>query len=166
VELLFYLAAYLYAIGCDNIYVTDKSGDGGIDLIGLKTAGHYKGLCFVVQSKFAGNSVGKDSFLCDYSKSILSEKTGRWKKYVEEIGLDKNKDGFSKAYIFATNNEFKDSIREAARELGVTLRSGRQIAHCLSVFFTPTEFKLLRQRVPSIEGSTKLDYRNIFTGTA
>lgn len=164
-ELLFHIAGYLYTLDCDNIFITDKSGDGGIDVIGLKNSGPFRGICFVVQCKWAATGVGRDSFLCDFSKNLLSERTGRWKTYVNEIGLNKAIDGFSKCYLFASNNEFADSIRDAARELSVVLRSGRQIAHSLASRFTLSEFNSIRSRIPAIEGSTKLDYRNIFEGT-
>jgi len=43
-EFLLPCAFYLYSIGCNKIFITDKSGDGGVDVIGVGDKSSLKGV--------------------------------------------------------------------------------------------------------------------------
>jgi hypothetical protein len=131
-EFLFCCAAYLFLLGCSRIFVTDTSGDGGIDLIGIHEAEPFRGMCFLVQAKTAMSDVGKESLFSDYTKYLLLRHTAKWDDYRKALGIDKTSDGVGVIYIFASNQEFNPAIIQAARDLPIMLRSGRQLAHSLS----------------------------------
>jgi hypothetical protein len=131
-EFLLCCAAYLHLIGCSRIYITDTSGDGGIDLIGIYENEPLRGVCFLVQAKTALNEVGKESLFSDYTKYLLLRRNARWSEYEKALGIDRTADGVGIVYLFASNQEFNPPIVQAARDLPIMLRSGRQIAHALS----------------------------------
>jgi Restriction endonuclease len=131
-EFLFCCASYLHLLGCSRIYITDTSGDGGIDLIGIYEHEPFRGICFLVQAKTALSEVGKESLFSDYTKFLLLRRNAKWNEYEKALGIDKTSDGVGIVYIFASNREFNPAIVQAARDLPIMLRSGRQIAHALS----------------------------------
>jgi len=134
-EFLGYGACYLFALGCERIFITDTSGDGGIDLVGVFNRGPMRNVCVFVQSKTvqpkAGEALGmvnKDTLLCDYSKYLLLRKMPQWNEYCQSSGLMQSIDGMGCIFMFLSNSEFKPGLREAAIGLEVLLRSGLQIA--------------------------------------
>lgn len=131
-EFLFCCAAYLFLLGCSRIFVTDTTGDGGVDLIGIHEADPFRGMCFLVQAKSALSQVGKESLFSDYTKYLLLRHAARWEEYRKVLGVDKSSDGIGIIYIFASNQEFCPAIIQAARDLPIMLRSGRQLAHGLA----------------------------------
>lgn len=133
-EFLGYAACYLCVIGCDRIFITDTSGDAGVDLIGVFSRGPFRNVCIFCQSKTTGpnSMINKETLLCDYSKYLLLRKVDQWEEYCESSGLLKSIDGMSSIFMFVTNSEFKDGLRDAAVGLEVLLRSGRQIASALT----------------------------------
>jgi hypothetical protein len=132
-DFLFWSAAFLYDTGCDRIFITDTSGDGGVDVLGVIGEGALRGLALLMQSKTAQSEVGRDSLLCDYSKYLLLRHSDRWRDYKSAMNVDKSLDGLGVLYVFASNQEFKPNIRDSARDLPVVLRSGRQLAHRLAL---------------------------------
>lgn len=131
------VAIYLSAIGCKKIFITDTSGDGGIDLIASLGRGDLHQICFFVQAKTStGNGAKKEALLTDYSKYLLIRRLKIWDRYIKACGLDKSISGISSVFIFSTNAEFRPGIRESALGLEVMLRSGRQIANSTSKVYT------------------------------
>lgn len=133
-EFLGYAACYLHAIGCDKIFITDASGDAGIDLLGVFNQGPFRNVCIFVQSKTtnATSMINKETLLCDYSKYLLLRKLDRWNDYCQSSGLLNSIDGMGCVFMFLSNSEFKEGLRTAAVGLEVLLRSGRQIASTIS----------------------------------
>lgn len=132
-----YLSCYLFAIGCKKIYITDGPHDGGIDLIGSYGKGNSCQEGIFIQAKTAsGINIKKDLLLAEYSKFLLLKKLPKWNEYIKACGLSHSISGFSPIYLFITNAELRTGVRDAARQLEVGLRSGRQIASVLSEFYT------------------------------
>ncbi len=164
-DFLFWCGAYLYLLGCNRIFVTDTSGDGGIDLIGIHEAEPFRGLCFLVQAKTASSDVGKESLFGDYTKYLLLRHTAKWDDYRKALGVDKTSDGLGVVYIFASNQEFNPAIIEAARNLPIMLRSGRQLAHGLSKRADLQRWLRARDRVGATEASLSKDLYGPIDGT-
>lgn len=152
-EFLFCCSAYLYLLGCSRVFITDASGDGGIDLIGVHEAEPFRGMCFLVQAKTAGSDVGKESLFSDYTKYLLLRHTSKWGEYCKALGVDRTRDGVGLIYIFASNREFNPAIVQAARDLPIMLRSGRQLAHGLSRKADLRRWLVARANIGSIDTS-------------
>ena len=153
-DFLFCCAAYLFQLGCGRIYVTDTRGDGGIDLIGVHDAGPLRGICFFVQAKTAGGEVGKESLYSEYTKFLLLRFNSRWHEYQRAAGLDNVSDGVGLVYLFASNQEFNPAVMQAARDLPIMLRSGRQIAHCLAARADVSRWMAVRDIVGEMKANT------------
>lgn len=159
-EFLFCCAAYLFLLGCSRIFVTDTSGDGGIDLIGVQETDPFRGMCFLIQAKTALSEVGREALFSDYTKYILLRHTAKWDEYRRALGVDKTSDGVGIIYIFASNQEFNPAIVQAARDLPIMLRSGRQIAHSLSKRANLQRWMAARDRVGVTDASLS---KNLFS---
>jgi hypothetical protein len=153
-EFLFCCAAYLFQLGCSRIYVTDTTGDAGLDLIGIHEGGPFRGMCFAVQAKTAAIEVGKESLFSDYTKFLLLRYNIKWDEYQRATGIDKACDGVGLVYIFASNQEFNPAIVQAARDLPIMLRSGRQIAHDLAKRADLKRWMAVRDQVGEANAST------------
>ena len=129
---LFCCAAYLFELGCSRIFVTDTRGDGGLDLIGIHEQPPLRGVCFLMQAKTAAGKIAKESLFGEYTKFLLLRHHKKWDEYQKALGIDKAADGVGLVYIFTSNQEFDPAVIQAARDLPIMLRSGKQIAHCLS----------------------------------
>jgi hypothetical protein len=133
-EFLGYVACYLYAIGCTRIFITDTTGDGGIDLLGSFSNGNLRNICIFVQSKSSGpdSQLNKEVMLSDYSKFLLLRKLPKWSEYCKCMGVDSSISGMGSIFLFLSNSEFKFGLQDAASGLEIVLRSGRQIASALA----------------------------------
>jgi len=128
-----YVACYLFCIGCERIYITDQSHDGGIDLVGAFGPGNLAHVGIFVQAKSSeGTSTKRETLLAEYAKFLLLRKMGKWSEYLRCLGLNESLSGLSPVYLFATNAEFSNGIRAAARDLEAGLRTGKQIAATIS----------------------------------
>jgi hypothetical protein len=146
-EFLFCCAAYLHICGCERVYVTDTTGDGGVDLIGIIEKDPLAGVVVLVQSKTSLGDVSKESLFSDYTKFLLLKHTTRWAEYRRASGIEKACAGAGILYLFASNKEFNPGIVQAARDLPILLRSGRQIAHSLCRRADVEQWKAVRAHV-------------------
>jgi hypothetical protein len=162
-EFLFCCAAYLFDLGCTRVHITDTTGDGGIDVIGIIERGPFRGLCFLVQAKTAQTEVTKETIFSDYTKYILLRHHAKWDEYRRSIGIDKSHDGAGVLYLLASNLEFNPAIKQAARDLPIILRSGRQIAHSLSKRADVMRWQKIRDHVGQPEASLTRNLAKIFS---
>ncbi|PWU19859.1 MAG: hypothetical protein C5B50_05365 [Verrucomicrobia bacterium] len=152
-EFLFCCATYLFLLGCTRIFITDTSGDAGLDLIGIHEKGPFKGVCFLVQAKTAQNEVSKETLFSDYTKFLLLRHSLKWHDYQKAVGIDKAADGIGLVYIFASNLEFNPAIVEAAKNLPIVLRSGRHLAYTLSLKADLNKWSTARTHVGALDAS-------------
>ena len=122
----------LAMIGADPIYVTEGSGDGGVDCIGKIKTGPLRSLCLFIQAKTSSSTISREMVFIEYGKYQMLPYLERYQIYREKLGIDGSSDGVSSAYMIVSNNEFRDSARAAASSLGVFLRSRKQLAYWLS----------------------------------
>ena len=162
-EFLFCCAAYLFELGCTKVHITDTTGDGGIDLIGILDRGPFRGLCFLVQAKTAQTEVTKETVFSDYTKYILLRHQAKWDEYQNAIGINKAHDGAGVLYMLASNLEFNATIKQAARDLPIILRSGRQIAHSLANRADVTRWQKVRDHVGQPEASLTRNLSKVFS---
>lgn len=133
-QLLGYAALFLYSLGFTKIFITDTSGDGGIDLVGSCADSRLLNLCFFIQCKTTNDNkqLDKGILLSDYSKYLLLRKISKWNQYLKSLGVEHSISGMSSVFCFVSNSEFKPGFREAAVHLEVLIRSSRQIAASIS----------------------------------
>lgn len=162
-EFLFCCAAYLFAMGCTRVHITDTTGDGGIDVIGVVERGAFRGVCFLVQAKTAQTEVTKEAVFSDYTKYILLRHHSKWEEYRKAIGLDRANDGAGVLYVLASNLEFNAAIKQAARDLPVILRSGRQIAHALSIRTALARWQKVRDHIGQPDASLSRNLAKAFS---
>jgi len=156
-EFLFVAACFLRIVGANPIFVTDTSGDRGVDLVGRIQDGPLRSIALFVQAKTSNNRIPGDRVLLEYAKFMASARSERYNQYREALRCNVSPDGVGVAYVFIANNEFKDSARKAAAELGVILRSRRQIAFWLAKRTSLEQLKLARDL---IGGELKADLTN------
>jgi len=101
----------------------------------------------LVQAKTAHGQVSKEDVFSDYTKFVLLKHDAKWDEYRKAVGIDKTPDGVGLVYIFASNCEFGPTIAQAARNLPIMLRSGRQIAHCLAKRADATRWRAVQAHV-------------------
>jgi len=136
------MACYLVSIGCTKVFITDTSGDCGIDLIASFGSGELGQVCLFVQAKTStGIATKKEALLADFSKFLLLKRLPKWNTYIKACELDRSISGLSTIFAFTTNAEFREGIRESALGLEVMLKSGRQIAASISKKFTSEQFE-------------------------
>ena len=162
-EFLFSCAAYLFLLGCSRIFITDTTGDAGLDLMGIHEKGPFKGLCFLVQAKTAQNEVSKETLFSDYTKFLLLRHTVKWHEYQKAAGIDKAADGIGLVYIFASNLEFSPAIMEAAKTLPIVLRSGRHLAYTLSLRADLKKWLAARDHLGTLDASLSRNLRVPFS---
>lgn len=160
-EFLGYCACYLYALGCTKIFITDSSGDGGIDLVGSFSDGMLRNVCIFVQAKTTASpsQLSKEVLLADYSKFLLLRKMPKWSEYSKAMGADSSISGMGSIFIFLSNSEFKPGLRDAAVGLEILLRSGRQAAGALAEIGGPTRINRVVDALRPFEASSS---KNLF----
>ena len=131
-RLLFVAACMLKVANADPIFVTDATGDGGIDLIGRIPTGVFRSTMILVQSKSSVNRVSREIVLQEYGKYSALFRSTVYSDYRSALQLSSSIDGVSNCYMFLSNNEYKTSTRRVAADLDILLRSRRQIAYLLS----------------------------------
>lgn len=135
-EFLIPCAMFLKLAGATKIYITDSSGDQGIDCIGLIDEGVLKSTALYVQSKTSEkNDITRDTVLMEYGKYLSLPHTAKFHDYRRALGIDKSVNGCTSMYIFLANKEFKPPAREVSTNLGVLLRSRVQLAYWLAMHY-------------------------------
>ena len=130
---------FLKILGCDPIYVTDGPNDEGIDCIGRIAEGPLRSTIVFLQVKTRQgnqNRMGRDVVLQEYGKYLMLAKTTKYRDYLDALKFDEIRDGSANLFLMVSNVEFDPRGTEIARDLGVILRSRRQIAYFLSMHFT------------------------------
>ena len=125
---------FLKILGCNPIYITDGANDEGVDCIGRIENGPLRSIVVLVQAKTRqGNRtvMGKDIVLQEYGKFSILGKTRKYREYLEALRFREIIDGSASLYFVISNVEFDRKSREIAKELGIVLRSRRQMAHLL-----------------------------------
>ena len=100
-DFLFFCVAYLACLGCRKIFVTDTSGDCGIDVIGSSESGALRGLVLLIQAKTSQNNLSKDALFKDYTKYLLLRHEDRWNSYLDALELAQSKDGIGVVYMLS-----------------------------------------------------------------
>lgn len=132
-EFLIACAVTLKIMGANKIFITDSSGDEGIDCIGLVESDALKSTILYVQSKTTSNGdITRDTVLMEFGKYLSLPHTKKYQEYRSALGVDGFLDGASSIYLFISNSEFKPPAREVAKNLGILLRSKIQLALWLS----------------------------------
>lgn len=150
-DFLFACATFLRIIGCDPIFVTDGARDQGIDCIGRVSDGPIRSVLFFVQCKTrqqaAEKVIGKEVIYQEYGKYATLPKTRKYRDYMEALDLETSRDGAANVYVIVSNGEFAKNSQEVARNLGILLRSARQLAYFFSLSSTVEELKDLHTKI-------------------
>lgn len=146
-ELLFVCACYLKLIGASVVFVTDKPGDGGIDVIGKAGTGPLQSSCFFVQAKSSKAVITREVVLTEFGKFLACKSTDMFSLYRDALGMRRSTDGSLMNFIFITNSEFHESARIVATDLGILLRSRRQLAHWFAQHITSDQLKNAREAI-------------------
>ncbi len=143
-QFLFACVLYLKQLGCDPIFVTDGSGDMGVDCIGKVSIGPFRSLAVFVQSKTMQRSQGRiagSTLRQEYAKFVMLKRSEKYIEYLRELSAFDGQDGSGEVFFFVTNGEFKSDAQKAANQLGIVLRSKRQMAFFFSLAYTFEEIE-------------------------
>ncbi len=128
-DFLFPCAVQLLAMGATRILITDTSGDAGVDLIGKFDVGPLSGTVVFVQAKTSNSVITREVVYAEYGKFRAGQNSEKGRDYASAIGASRTGAGLGPVFCIMANVEFKDNAKRAARELGVLLKSRRQISH-------------------------------------
>ena len=122
-------AIFLSSLGADPIYITDGSGDEGVDLIGMIKAGPLRSTIIFVQAKSSGRQMSRDEVLLEYGKYMHLPYTDKYRRYRKMLpnGLGGN----SFVFVVVAKHGFRPQAQEIAGRLGILLRSDIQLALCV-----------------------------------
>lgn len=149
-EFLFACALYLKLLKCDPIYITDGKGDGGIDCIGRVNEGPFRSIFVYVQSKTTkdkNKQFSLNTLRQEYSKYSALKKSEKYLEYRKRLLDPDGRDGSGEVYVFFANTEFNSEAKNAASDLGIILRSIRQMAFFLSLAYNIEDIKNSFQNV-------------------
>ena len=138
-EFLVPCVCLLALLGADPIFITEGSGDGGIDCIGRIKDGPFRSGCLFIQAKTSSTTITRDTILTEYSKYLILPRLEKYRIYCENLGVESSSDGAAFTYLIVSNNEFNGPARKAASHLGVLLRSRSQLAYWLSTRLSLSE---------------------------
>ena len=141
---------FLKMIHCDRIFVTDGSNDGGVDCIGRIAAGPLRSVMVFVQVKTRQHNssrIGRDIVLQEFGKFSVLVKTKKYQEYLEALKFLETIDGSATVFCIMSNVEFDPRGRQLGRDLGVLLRSGRQMAHYLTQYTTTRGYRSMLRSV-------------------
>lgn len=133
---------WLKCIGFRRIYISDSSGDSGVDLLGIAEDGGLRSLIVAIQAKTSRNPIGKGVILNEWAKYKLLPRSERYSAYRRALGVESLIDGNSWNYLVLANQPFSWTAREVSRELGVLIRSVHQIAFLLAAHYSKSEIAL------------------------
>ena len=132
-------AMFLKALQCDPIFVTDGPNDGGVDCIGRLAEGPLRSVILFVQVKTRQDKhtqIGRDLVVQEYGKYVSLPKMQKYRDYLNALQFDGIRDGCGSIFVMASNVEFNHDGQVLGRNLGIILRSRRQIARVLSDYFS------------------------------
>ena len=135
-DFLFACALLLKFLGCNPIYISDGTGDMGVDCIGKISEGPLHSLVVFVQSKTmqkTGERVTENVLRQEYSKYAMLRRSEKYLEYLNKLSVFDSRNGFSEVYFVLTNTEFGPTAQKAANRLGVILRAKRQLAYQFSL---------------------------------
>ena len=134
-------AVFLAHLGASRIYITDSSGDEGIDLVGTIETGPLKSAGLFVQAKTTSRRGGvtRDSVLLEYAKYVSLPHTEKYRQYIRTLGIDSTIDGSTMIYAITANTRFNNPAREVAARLGILLRSDIQLARYVQLKYGTIE---------------------------
>lgn len=135
-EFLFACALLLKCLGCNPIYISDGSGDMGVDCMGKIAEGPLRSLVVFVQSKTVqkpGDRVTENILRQEYSKYAMLKRSEKYLEYLNKLSVFDSRNGFGEVYFVLTNTEFGSSAQKAANRLGIILRAKRQLAYQFSL---------------------------------
>ena len=145
-EFLIPCSCLLSLIGAEHIYITEGTGDGGIDCIGKIENGPLRSLCLFVQAKTSSSRVKRETLLTEYGKFKTLPSLDPYQRYLEKLEIQNSFDGMGISFLIVSNNEFFPGARSAASTLGIILRSRKQLAYWLSTKASLAELqKLLKE---------------------
>ena len=130
-EFLYPVAVCLADAECDPIYITDKKGDGGIDLIGRVRGGHWHGQNIFVQVKSGRGDVARKELLFEYGKFRETVGGALGRNYLTALRAGTGRSGGGLSYMFFARGGFQPVARSAALALDVQLRNSLQLASLL-----------------------------------
>ena len=131
-EFLFIVSIYLARNGFDKIFITDGSGDMGTDLLARKRSGAFENVILFVQSKTSrSDRISADTLFQEFGKMKACPATEKYRFYLDLVENEKSVCGSGRLFGLFSNREFRDSARSHAANLGMMLRSGRQIARSI-----------------------------------
>lgn len=128
-------ALFLKMLRCDPIFVTDGPNDGGVDCIGRVCGSPLRSLIVFVQVKTRQKDrspIGKNLVLQEFEKYKNLSEIRKYHDYLNALGFERMRDGCASVFVMMSNVEFTFESQILGRNLGMLLRSKRQIAHFLS----------------------------------
>lgn len=137
-DFLFACALFLKILKCDPIFVTDGVGDEGVDCIGRVAEGPFRSLLVYVQSKTTRNTnklFSLNVLRQEYGKYSALKRSEKYLEYRKKLLDPDCRDGAGEVYVFFANTEFNSEAKMAASNLGIILRSIRQMAFFLSLAY-------------------------------
>ena len=152
-EFLLACVAYFSAIECDQIFITDKSGDEGIDLIALNQKIPKIPIMFFAQAKTSVNhSISREIFLQELGKlRSLPQKS----KYIEYLNaFDNSNNGYALSYVFMTNQEIHENTYKEANYSEAILLSKLQLAYIISLKFSMEQILKVGESIKNANNST------------
>ncbi len=138
---------FLKILGMDRIFITDSSGDAGIDCIGFKNDKLLGPMMYLVQSKKSDYEVKPDLLYQEYGKYSFLPHSPTYQKYKEICQIEKSSTGYSKYYFIISNNEFSASAKILANNLGIVLRSAFFISNILSEYYKLDDILMLDSKL-------------------
>ena len=135
-DFLFACVLLLKLLDCDPIFVSDGSGDMGIDCVGKLSVGALKSIVIFVQAKTMQDPAGRiteNTLRQEFTKYVMLKRSGKYSEYLNKLSVFQGRDGSAEVYVCITNAEFKTAAQKAANSLGILLRSKRQVALHLSL---------------------------------
>lgn len=149
-EFLVACCVYLKAIGATKIFITDGSGDCGIDVIAKVEGSAFNSFVFFVQSKTVQNktaTISRDTVLKEYGKYLSLRHEEIYQRYRRALELDNSDDGVSYCYTILANCDFHNSAKEISARIGALLRCKIQLSYFISQHFNATQLNEIKNNL-------------------
>ena len=104
-EFLIPCACLLSLIGAEHIYITEGTGDGGIDCIGKIENGPLRSLCLFVQAKTSNSNIKREILFTEYGKFKMLPFLDQYQHYLKKLRVKNSFDGMSISFLMVSNNE-------------------------------------------------------------
>lgn len=129
-------ACYLRSLGCNRIFITDDSGDEGVDCIGTIAAGPLQSTTFFVQAKSSPKPCSANEIRDEFGKYAGLPNTEIYLRYIRALGIEQSASGAAYVYLFASNADTFFGAASVAPKIGALIRSRRQLAVALHRSFS------------------------------